>query len=137
METTHSTTLLFHNTMRITDGHLEEYREAIRRAVDFTREHGPQLMVEVFLDEERMLGHSFQLYADSESVLLHWKLSDPYIKGVMEHCSVQAFDVYGEPSRAVLDGLPTSSTDLPVTVHPRMAGFTRPPGGRGPGGTRA
>ncbi|KOX23601.1 hypothetical protein [Nocardiopsis sp. NRRL B-16309] len=126
----HSTTLLFHNTMRITDGHLEEFRAAVRRAVDFTREHGPQLMVEVFLDEERMLAHSFQLYAGSESVLLHWKLSDPYIQGVMEHCRVRAFEVYGEPSQAVLDGLGPARADFPVSVHPRMAGFTRPLGTR-------
>ncbi|MGK5628897.1 hypothetical protein [Streptomyces sp. URMC 123] len=57
--TTHdSTVLLFRNTMRISDGHLESFRDAISKAVAFAEQHGPQLMVETFLDEERMLAHS-------------------------------------------------------------------------------
>ncbi|MFD3530763.1 hypothetical protein [Streptomyces sp. NPDC058664] len=82
-------TLLFRNTMRITEGHLEGFREAIAKAVDFAEPHGPQLMVQTFLDEERMLAHSFQLYRDSDAVRLHWKLADPYIQEVMEHCRVE------------------------------------------------
>ncbi|WP_047869421.1 hypothetical protein [Nocardiopsis sp. RV163] len=126
MDTTHGETLLFHNTMRVTDGHLAQYREAVESAVAFTEEHAPQLMVEVFLDEENMLAHSFQLYADSEAVLTHWSLSDPYIRAVNEHCSVVSFEVYGEPDQRVREGLSAFSPGFPVTFHPRMAGFTRP-----------
>ncbi|MEV2276512.1 hypothetical protein AB0I72_13060 [Nocardiopsis sp. NPDC049922] len=125
MATKDSGTLLFHNTMRITEGHLEGFRRAIRRAVEFAEEHAPQLMVEVFLDEERMLAHSFQLYADSASVLEHWELSDPYIQDVMEHCSIHAFEVYGDPEQAVVDGIASSPFEVPVTYRPRMTGFTR------------
>ena len=55
MKTANSSTILFRNTMRITDGHLDGFRHAIAQAVAFAQEHGPQLMVEVFIDEERML----------------------------------------------------------------------------------
>ncbi len=85
MESTKSSTILFRNTMRITDGHLDGFRRAIAQAVAFAHEHGPQLMVEVFIDEERMLAHSFQLYRDSDAIRTHWRLSDPYIREVMEH----------------------------------------------------
>lgn len=116
--------ILFHNTMRIADGHLEQFEEAVQRAVAFVEEHGPQLMVQVFLDEDRRLAHSFQLYRDSEAVLAHWKLSDPYIREVMEHCSIQSFETYGEISDEVLDGLRAGPVGE-VTVRQALTGFTR------------
>ncbi|PDP86292.1 hypothetical protein CQJ94_18025 [Glycomyces fuscus] len=126
MDTTHGATLLFHNTMRIAEGHLDAFAEAIGAAVAFTEKHAPQLMVEVFLDEEDMLAHSFQLYRDSASVLRHRELSDSYIRGVMEHCSVVGFEVYGEPDQRVREGITVPDPGFPVTFHPRVAGFTRP-----------
>ncbi|MBF6211903.1 hypothetical protein IU469_14525 [Nocardia puris] len=116
--------ILFHNTMKITDGHLEEFKGAVRRAVAFVEEHGPQLVVQVFLDEARGLAHSFQLYADSDAVLAHWKLSDPYIRDVMAHCTVQSFETFGEMSDDVLDGL-RSGPAGEATVRPFLTGFTR------------
>ena len=119
-------TLLFHNTMRIREGHLDEFRASIVKAVDFVREHGPQLMVEVFIDADAMRAHSFQLYADDESVLKHWELSDPYIREVMEHCTVERFEVFGRPGERILEGLRApGGASFPVTITPRLTGFTR------------
>ncbi|MGM7644492.1 hypothetical protein ACSVDM_06300 [Nocardia sp. JW2] len=116
--------ILFHNTMRITEGHTEEFGEAVRRAVAFVREHGPQLMVQVFLDAEAGLAHSFQLYPDSEAVLAHWQMSDPYIQDVMAHCTIESFETFGEMSDAVLEGLRSGPVGA-VTVRPLLTGFTR------------
>ncbi|RZQ61379.1 hypothetical protein [Amycolatopsis suaedae] len=116
-------TLLFRNTMRINDGQLEGFRAAIERAVDFAQRHGPQLMVQTFVDEERMLAHSFQLYRDSEAVRTHWKLADPYIREVMEYCTVETFEVFGEPDPDVADGVRSAVGE--VTISPRIAGFVR------------
>ncbi|MFD7656744.1 hypothetical protein ACFV4N_22460 [Actinosynnema sp. NPDC059797] len=119
-------TLLFHNTMRIREGHLDEFRAAVVKAVAFVRDHGPQLMVEVFIDAEAMRAHSFQLYADDESVLEHWQLSDPHIREVMEHCTVERFEVFGAPGEQVRAGLRTPSGEpFPTTITPRLTGFTR------------
>jgi hypothetical protein len=124
--TTQDTILLFRNTMRITDGHLEDFRDAIARAVAFAQEHGPQLMVETFVDEERMLAHSFQLYQDSDAVRTHWKLADPYIQDVMEHCRVERFEVFGEPDADVVAGVRSALGDqCALTFSPRIAGFVR------------
>ncbi|MEV5922410.1 hypothetical protein [Streptomyces sp. NRRL S-1314] len=125
--TTHdSTILLFRNTMRITDGHLEGFRDAIARAVAFAEQHGPQLMVETFVDEERMLAHSFQLYQDSDAVRLHWKLADPYIQEVMKHCQVERFEVFGAPDADVAAGVRSAlSEECTLTFSPRIAGFVR------------
>lgn len=117
--------LIFRNTMRITPGHVDEYRKAIMDAVGFAEAHAPQVMVDVFIDEDELTATSFQLYAGSDDVLVHWQLSDPYIAAVMEHCTVEAFEVFGEPSDEVRAGL-GSTPDLPVTFHSRLVGFLRP-----------
>ncbi|MCI2421935.1 hypothetical protein MOQ72_31325 [Saccharopolyspora sp. K220] len=118
--------ILFRNTMQIATGHLEDFRLDVRKAVEFVAEHGPQLMVDVFIDEERMLAYSYQLYRDSESILMHWQMSDPYIREVMAHCTVRQFDVYGEPDEAVLEGVRSMGDDgVPVTINPRFVGFAR------------
>jgi quinol monooxygenase YgiN len=100
--------LLMHNVMRIKDGHLDEFREAVRQAVAFVEEHGPQILVQVFIENDGTIAHSFQLYADSAAVLAHWKMSDPYIQQVMEHCTIERFEFYGEPDQEVRDGIPSS-----------------------------
>ncbi|MFI8194703.1 hypothetical protein ACIF8T_39405 [Streptomyces sp. NPDC085946] len=126
MEITKSSTILFRNTMRITDGHLDGFRRAIAQAVAFAQEHGPQLMVEVFIDEERMLAHSFQLYRDSDAIRAHWRLSDPYIREVMEHCTVQHFEIFGTPDDDIVAALKTPDGEsFPFVVLPRIVGFNR------------
>ncbi|MEV5816103.1 hypothetical protein [Streptomyces mutabilis] len=121
-----STTLLFRNTMRIAEGHLEGFLDAITKAVAFAAQHGPQLMVETFVDEERMLAHSFQLYEDSDAVRLHWKLADPYIQEVMKHCQVERFEVFGAPDADVVAGVRSAlGEQCALTFNPRIAGFVR------------
>ncbi|MGH3696180.1 MAG: hypothetical protein ACRDRX_19665 [Pseudonocardiaceae bacterium] len=61
---------------------------------------------------------------DFESVLMHWRLSDPYISKVIEHCTMEKFDVYGQPSEEVREGLNRLGESL-TTVKPRLVGFVR------------
>lgn len=114
------TRLLFRNTMRVLPGHLAEFREAIGRAVLFAEQEAPQILVDVFIDEDRLRATSFQLYADSPSVERHWKLSDPYIQDVMRHCEIESFEIFGDPSEAVRAGIPD---DLDITLTPRLTGY--------------
>lgn len=133
MRSTTDEPILFHNTMRISDGHLDAFKQANRDAVEFVERHGPQLMVQVFVDEPNMLGHSFQLYPDSAAILTHWQLSDPYIQDVMRHCTVERLRIYGEPDDTVLRRLPTMAPDdLDWAIVPRHVGFVHlGPDGRG------
>lgn len=117
--------VLMHNTMKIAERRLEEFREAISRAVGFAEEHGPQLMVRVFVEEDGMRAHSFQLYGDSEAIRVHWKLSDPYIAGVMEHCSVERLVIYGDPDDEVRAALAPDAAPFPVSITPLFTGFLR------------
>ncbi|NSC25433.1 hypothetical protein FM076_31500 [Streptomyces albus subsp. chlorinus] len=125
MDTNDNDILLFHNTMRITDGHLEDFRAAIDKAVRFAERNGPQLMVEVFVDEQRMTAHSFQLFRDSDAVRAHWRLADPYIQEVMEHCRVAHFEVFGEPDDDVVSAVRGAIGDGEFALAPRTAGFAR------------
>ena len=117
--------ILFRNTMRITEGHLHAFKQAIVEAVEFAEENGPQLMVQTFIDEQRMLAVSYQLYKDSEAILEHWRLADPYIVKVMEHCAVAEFQIHGEPSAAVLKRMRPMLDDGRATLTPRITGFVR------------
>jgi quinol monooxygenase YgiN len=116
--------LIFRNTMKITAGHLDEFRRAITDAVEFARANAPQLMVDVFIDEADLEATSFQVYRDSDSVLRHWQLSDPYIANVMRHCTVAAFEVFGTPSDEVRAGLGQSS-NMDVRITPRLIGYVQ------------
>jgi hypothetical protein len=116
------TRLLFRNTMAITPGHHEEFRRAIVAAVTFAEAHAPQVMVDVFIDEDEGTATSFQIYADSDAVLRHWELSDPYIEEVMKHCEVARFEVFGDPSAEVRAGFGRMS-GMNTTIRPRLVGY--------------
>lgn len=116
--------LLFRNTMRITPGHADAFRRAIEDAVDFAEQHAPQTMVDVFIDDEHETATSFQIYPDSDAVLRHWELSDPYIAKVMEHCTIAKFEVFGSPSDEVRDGF-ARLEGVAVTMQRRVTGYLK------------
>jgi hypothetical protein len=94
--------------------------------------HGPQLMVQVYVDEEQMRAYIFQYYRDSQAMLTHWELSDPYIRDVSQYITVKRLDLYGQPNEAVLAGVRTfSASGVRLTVTPHFAGFARFPAGEG------
>ena len=118
--------ILLINTMRIERGKLEDFKVSVKNSLAFVQANGPQLMVQVYVDEENLRAYSFQLYDTSESILTHWRMSDPYIRDVMQHVTVERLDVFGWPDDAVLEGLrPFSEDGVVVTVTPRFAGFAR------------
>lgn len=117
--------ILFRNTMRITEGHLLAFKRAICEAVDFVKQNGPQLMVQTFIDKQNMLAVSYQLYRNSEAILDHWRLADPHIAGVMEHCVVADLQIHGEPSLAVMERMRPMLEDGRATLTPRLTGFVR------------
>lgn len=113
-------------TFRIHPGKLDEFKESIRRAVEFAEEYGPQLLVEVYVDEARMRAFSCQIQRDSEAILAHWRMSDPYIQKVMENCTLTHIEIYGNPSEAVLVGMrPIIQEGVTLKVTPSLVGFGR------------
>ncbi|MGF6174602.1 hypothetical protein [Ensifer sp. 4252] len=117
--------LLFRNVMKIKAGHLQPFREAVRAAVDFVEENAPQLMVRTFIDEAEMRAVSYQLYRSSADVLRHWQMSDAHIQSVSEHCTVEKFEVYGDPNEEVARGVSQFMDDGRGMIMPPLKGFSR------------
>lgn len=111
--------------MKIKAGHLQPFREAVRAAVDFVEENAPQLMVRTFIDETEMRAVSYQLYRNSADVLRHWQMSDAHIQSVSAHCTVEKFEVYGDPSEEVARGVSQFMGDGRGMIMPPLKGFSR------------
>lgn len=121
-----SDSIMLINTMQIEQSKLEDFKQSVKNSLAFVEANGPQLMVEVYVDEKNLQAYSFQFYRDSESILSHWQMSDPYIRDVMQHITVKRLDIYGQPDDAVMEGVrPFSQDGVIVTVTPHFAGFTR------------
>ena len=62
-------------------------------------------MAEICIDENEMRAHGVQVHRDSESILKHWKLADPYMRDVMQYITTTRVDIYGQPNKAVMEGM--------------------------------
>ena len=121
--------ILFITTFQIQNGALEKFKEAVQKSTDFYEANGPQLMAEVCIDESEMRAHGVQIHRNSESILAHWKLSDPYMRDVMQYITTTRVDIYGQPNEAVMEGMRRlSSQGAVISVTPLFAGFGRFPG---------
>jgi predicted pyridoxine 5'-phosphate oxidase superfamily flavin-nucleotide-binding protein len=121
--------IIFITTFQIEKGALEKFKEAVRKQTDFLEANGPQLLVEVCIDENEMRAHGIQVHRDSESILTHWQLADPYMRDVMQYITTTRVDIYGQPNEDVMEGMQRlSSQGAVLSVAPRFAGFSRLPG---------
>jgi|GEM_PF-1008281 len=124
-----SVPIIFITTFQIENGALEKFKEAARKSTEFLETNGPQLMVEVCIDENEMRAHGIQVHRDSESILTHWQMSDPYMRDVMQYITTTRVDIYGQPNEDVLEGMrQRTSQDSVISVTPGFVGFTRLPG---------
>lgn len=81
--------------------------------------------MQVYIDDDKALCYSFQLFRDSEAILRHWQISDPNITEVMKYCVVRSMEVYGSPNEAVRLGILKSVGDTFVSFTPELVGFFR------------
>lgn len=117
--------VLLRNTMAFDKQHAAAFKRAVVNAVEFARRHAPQLMVQTYIDDEKGLCYSFQLFPDSEAVLRHWQVSDPNIAEVMKYCVIRSMEVYGNPGKAVRDGILAAVGPARVSFTPGLVGFSR------------
>lgn len=120
--------IIFITTFQIENGTLEKFKKAVQRSTDFLETNGSQLMAEVYIDENEMRAHGVQVHRDSESILTHWQLADPYMRDVMQYITTTRVDIYGQPNEAVMEGMRRlSSQGAVISVTPRFLGFSRLP----------
>ncbi|MFD5821526.1 hypothetical protein [Nesterenkonia xinjiangensis] len=121
-----SDAILFVHTMKVPAAEMHDFTRALQSAVEFVEANGPHLMVEAYVDESRERAYSFQLYPDSASIRAHWEMSDPYIRDVMKHASVERLDIYGHPDDSVMQHIrELSAAGVEVSVTPNLTGFHR------------
>jgi hypothetical protein len=113
--------ILLRNTMAFDRQHASEFERAIFDAVEFARKNAPQLMVQVYIDEEKALCYSFQLFQDSEAILRHRQISDPNIAQVMKYCVVRSMEVYGSPMRLCGTAFSARSARLPYRSRQNLS----------------
>lgn len=120
--------IIFITTSQIENGTLEKCKEAFRKSVDFLKANGPQLMAEVCIDEKELRAHTIQVHRNSESILAHWKLADPYMRDVMQYLTTTRVEFYGQPNDVVMEGMKQlSSQGAVISVTPEFVGFIRLP----------
>jgi hypothetical protein len=118
--------IVFVTTFEIHEGKLNAFKEGARRSMEFIEANGPQVMAGVYLDEANLRAHGVQIHRDSESILKHFQLADPYMKDVMPHITTRRVDFYGQPGEAVMQvAQKIASGGAVLTVTPRFAGFER------------
>ena len=123
-----SVPIIFITTFQIEKGALEKFKEAVQKSTHFIETNGPQLMAEMCIDENEMRAHGVQIHRDSESILTHWQLADPYMRDVMQYITTKRIDIYGQPNEAVIEGMRRlSSQGVVISVTPQFAGFSRFP----------
>ena len=121
--------IVFITTNQIESGALEKCKDAFRKSNDFLETNGPQLMLEVYINENEMRAYGLQIHRDSESILTHWQLADPYMRDVMQYLTTMRVDIYGQPNEAVMEGMRRlSSQGAILSVTPQFVGFSRLPG---------
>jgi hypothetical protein len=120
--------ILFITTSQIHDGALDDFKEAVQKTIGFLEANGPQLFGEVCINEAEMRAYTIQLHRDSESILTHWGLADPYQRDVMQYITTSSVDIYGQPNEVVMDGMRRlASQGAVISITPRFSGFVRLP----------
>lgn len=118
--------IVFITNFQIEKGALEKFKEAARKSMDFLEANGPQLLAEVCIDENEMRAHGVQIHRDSESILTHWQLADPYMRDVMQYITTTRVDIYGQPNEAVIEGMrQRASLGVVISITPQFVGFSR------------
>ncbi len=118
--------IIFITTNQIREGALEKVKEAAQKSTNFLETNIPQLMAEVFIDEKELRFFGIQVHRNSESILAHWQISDPYMKDVMQYITTTRVDIYGQPNKAALEGIrQLSSQGTDISVTPQFVGFSR------------
>jgi hypothetical protein len=67
----------------------------------------------------------YHLYRDSDAILEQRRLAGPHIAEVMQHCTVAAFEIYGEPNSTVMERMDNMLQEGRATQMVRLAGFVR------------
>lgn len=123
--------LIFVNTYKIKEGHLDDYLTGLKVVADVVAEKHPRMHhIGFYTSDDGTETTTVQVHPDSESFLLHMQLVADHIEGAREHIdwSTMTMELYGSPSAAVLEQMrEISGSGVPVTIKEASVSFNRLP----------
>ncbi len=117
------------DTSEILEGRVDEVKEAIAPMVSFVDVNEPNVILyEVFLDASQTLMTVVQIHPDSPSMEFHLEAARPVFAPFVGLVRLVTIDVYGDPSRRLLEQLRQKAALLGnarITVHGLASGIAR------------
>jgi hypothetical protein len=108
--------------MQVKPGRVEDFK---RYAEDYSlkvKESEPAtLAYECFLNESGTESYQNELYADSQSFLLHFAIFQAQLDSALEVCSIEDVLVLGDPDEQVVEKL----SAIGAMFYARQGGFAR------------
>ena len=113
----------------IREGKIDELRTAMSELARFVEANEPQAIAyNVHLNEDETRVTVFQVHPDSGSAEFHMTVAAAAFRQFTELIALSGIDVYGKPSRVLLERLRHKAQMLgsgAVAVHELLAGFTQ------------
>ena len=121
--------VVFISHFRVKEGALEAFEQLNRQIAESLEADKPRTLVFLsYLDSEQARVSFLHVFADQESMDLHFEGSDDRSQSALEVMAPDGWDVYGQPSAAALANLrqAAAASGAVLTVHPTfVAGFLR------------
>jgi hypothetical protein len=123
-----STRLVLLTTLKIHAGRLDAFKASVLNAIEFANAHGPQLLVAVSVNEQNMHAYTCEIQPNPENLAEHWRIAEPQMSELMNHCTLLRLEVHGTPSAWVRQRLlQLAEHGVALTIRPQLTGFQRLP----------
>ena len=124
--------IVFIARQKIKDGNLEGYKQLFQEVVEFIKPNKPNTIAFLnYVNDDGTEATQIQMYANIESMEQHMQGLGEIAKKSYEFMDVMAFEIYGNPTGAVLTMMTNlAKSGVPVKIMPqRIGGFIRLQGG--------
>ena len=122
--------IVFLSHLRIKKGALDAYRQLQREMVRVLEAEKPRTLALLpYLDADRTRMTTFHLFADAESMDLHFEGAQERSAAAYEFLEPDGWEIYGTPSDKAVDMMRSSAAASKVTftLHTEyLGGFLRP-----------
>ena len=118
-----SSEILLDVDLKINDGELEAFKEAVGRLVPFVEATEPRvLFYKFYLDESGGIARSVHIYADLAALKFHTEIAAPWFHAVLQHASLIKIEALGD---ITTDQLAEIGMVQPPEVGGGLSGFVR------------
>ena len=124
-----SESIIIIDTLEIRAGKLGDLRKAMSGLVELTQANEPRIIAYgMYLNGDGTWLTFIQVHPDSASAEFHMKFTGSAFPGFVEFIRMSGIDIYGKPSRELLEMLQRKARILGsgrVSVYELYAGFSR------------